>query len=274
MKKKIKGETAIFFSSLLYTITAVLIKSVSTKFDGFFISTIRFLIAIILGIAILKLKKMPFKVYDKKSWILRGVFGSTAMILYYVAIQITSSGRATLLFNTYPIFVAIFGYLFFKENITRKNIVSLVFCISGVLFVFYDGSHYYIWGDVLGLIGGLIAGIAIHYIKRSSEKNYPLIVYLSACFFGMVLFPFSIHQAVRLTLTSSILLFLIGTLSLSGQLAMTYGYRYVQATKGSIISYSAIPLTIFLSYFIGEEFKTRFFIGIALILTGLLINRK
>jgi drug/metabolite transporter (DMT)-like permease len=82
-----------------------------------------------------------FKIHDWKSWVLRGVFGSCSMVTCYWAIQITSSGRAVLLSNTYPLFVALYGFLFFHEKISWNRLAALVICFSGILLVFYDNAH-------------------------------------------------------------------------------------------------------------------------------------
>jgi drug/metabolite transporter (DMT)-like permease len=55
---------------------------------------------------------------------------------------------------------------------------------------------------------------------------------------------------------------------------MTYGFKFISSTRGSIATFSKIPMTIVLSLFIGEEFKLKFIIGTILIIIGLIINRK
>lgn len=268
------GKLNIFLSCIFYSIVAILVKFVSDKFDGIFISVCRYLTGIIIGLLVLKISRVPFKIRHKKSWILRGIIGSAAMILYFSAIQINSSGRATLLFYTYPVFVALSGYLFFKEQISKSSIISLIICIAGIILVFYDGSKYSLSGDLLGLSGGFLGGLTVHYIKKCSSNNHPVIVYLSACFFGLILLPFTCRQVVHLTWLSLVILLTIGALSLTGQVFMTYAYKYVSATTGSILSYLTIPLTILFSYFIGEELKTRFLLGIMLIIIGLILKRE
>ncbi len=274
MSNETKSEITMSLACFFYAFTAVIVKYVSYSFTGLFISLFRFITGIFLGLIVLKITKQPFKIHNKKTWLLRGIFGSIAMGCYYTAIQITSSGRATLLFNTYPIFVALFGFLFFKEKISINNVFSLILCLCGAIVVFYDGSKYNIAGDFISLAGGILGGITVHYIKKSREKNHPVIVYMAVCFIGLLLFPFTINQAVNITFPLLLFLCLISIFSFIAQVLMTYGYKFISATKGSIIFFLQIILTILLSFFIGEEFKLKFFIGIMLILLGLFINKK
>jgi len=267
------GSLSILLSCIFYSIMALLIKPLSSDFNGLFISGFRFLIGIGLGFFVLYISKKQFKIIDKKSWILRGVFGAISMIAYFVAVQFTSSGRATLLSNTYPIFVALFGGLFFGERLSVKNIASLFLCIIGIVFVFYDRNLYPIWGDILGLISGITGGIAIQYLKKSREYNNSIVIYLSACFFGILALPFSINQPLHFSMYTVGMLMAIGIFAFAGQILMTYGFKTVSATKGSILSYAGIPMTLMLSYwFLGEPMHAKFLVGIGFILAGLIMD--
>lgn len=274
IKDDIKGEITIFISNVFFAVTAILVKLVPGIFDGFFISFIRFLVGIVLCVLFMVILKNDFKVHGKVYWILRGLFGSGAMILYFVSIQITSSGRATLVTNTFPIFVALFGFLFFKEKIKLNNIISILICITGIVFVFYDGSSYSLFGDIFALIAAIMAGFAVIFLKGLRENNNTLIVYLPVCIFGLLLTTFSVKQAVNINIPVLIILTGTGIAAFLAQLFMTYGFKFVSSTRGSIMTFSKIPMTIGLSLFIGEEFKLKFIIGTVLIIIGLIINRK
>ncbi|HOV12914.1 MAG TPA: DMT family transporter [Spirochaetota bacterium] len=270
---KYKGEILLIFSSVLFAITAVFVKLSSAYFNGIFITSVRFVIGIILTIVIMKLLKIKFVIENLKDWILRGVFGSVAMVCFYLSISITSSGRAIMLCDTYPMFVALFGFIFFREKIFLNNIISLLFCLVGIVFIFYDRGTYNIIGDVLGLISGISSGMAIHYVRRSATNNHPSIVYLAACIIGLVFVPFSFSGKTDFNLISIILVITVGFFTFFAQYVMSFGYKYVTATKGSIIGYFQIPLTTFLSIIVlNETFRIKFIIGTVMIILGLLVN--
>ena len=272
MKQEIRGELSLVLSCLFFAAMAIFVKMAAAEFSGMFISAFRFASGLIIGGAFLALSKTPLKLAKKKILLVRGALGMSAMLMYYTAIQMTGSGRATLLLNTFPIFVAIFGALFFRQAINADKIFSIILCLSGVIFVFYDGSSYGVLGTGIGLAAGIIRGLVVHFIKKSAEANHPLVVYLVVCLYGLLLLPFSAHEATKVDTGALILLLVVSIFSLIAQFLMTYGYRHVEALKGSLISYLTIPLTVLLGYFMGEELHAKFFVGLGLIAIGLLVN--
>ena len=272
MKKETLGEFSLVLSCVFFACMAIFVKMAAGSFSGVFISAFRFVIGLLLGGLLLAFSRTPLKIARKKILAIRGALGMVAMLTYFIAIQMTGSGRATLLLNTFPIFVALFGALFFHQPINHSKILSIVFCMSGVIFVFYDGSKYSLLGNCIALSAGIVRGLVVHFIKKSAEANHPLVVYLVVCLYGLLLLPFSAHEASNINVTNFSLLLVVAVLSLVAQFLMTYGYRHVDALKGSLISYLTIPLTVLLGFLMGEELHARFFLGLALIAIGLVVN--
>jgi drug/metabolite transporter (DMT)-like permease len=268
-----KGEVYLFLSSLIFTIITLLVKIASAGFSGMFVATWRFIVGIIATLIVCKLFRISTKVENRFEWFIRGLVGSIAMVTFYLSIQLSTISRAALLCNTSPIFVAIFGYLFFKEKIRNSDVLSLLICFIGVIFIFYDRGIYSVQGDVLGLLSGIFSGIAIHYVKRSSMVNNSLIVYLSPCLFGLMFIPFTIREYPSFDSPSFIAVLVVGLLTVLAQFFMTSGYRCVNPTKGSVLNYLQIPLTILLGvFFTHDRFQFKFVIGMVLILAGLMVN--
>ncbi len=273
MNKKYLSYSMLYLSAVLFAVNSVIVKIAAENFSGLFISTIRFVFGIVFTVSAIFFTKEKFKIINKKYWLLRGIAGAIAMICFYVAIHLTSSGRTTLLEKIYPIFVTILGFLLYKEKITKNIVISLICCTVGVFFVLYDGSDYNIIGDLIALCSGIAASFAILFLKKGRETDSSLIIYLSPCLFGMVTLPFTFNEFANITLNGFVLLFFIGLLTFLAQVMMTYGYKEIPASKGSIIFYLETILTILLSLLIIDEILTvRFFIGFALVIIGLIIN--
>jgi drug/metabolite transporter (DMT)-like permease len=262
----------LYAASALFALNSVIVKIASRMYSGLFISSVRFLLGIVFISVSLLLWKKGFRIHNKKAWLLRGIAGAAAMISYYLAIHLTSSGRATLLVNTYPLFVAILGFLIFKEKISRNTIVSLVVCTTGVLLILNDGSNYNIYGDMIALGSGIASGFAIHFIKQSRETDNSIVIYLSPCLFGLAVLPLAYREFGIINPRGFALLFLIGLLSFLGQFFMAYGYKEILASKGSIIFYLETALAIAFSIFIDERLSARFFAGLGFIILGLILN--
>ncbi|HEX2958674.1 MAG TPA: DMT family transporter [Chitinispirillaceae bacterium] len=268
-----KGELYLFLSSLVFTIVTLLVKVASSGYSGMFVATWRFIVGIVTTIIVCKMFKISMKIENRKDWLIRGFFGSTAMVAFYLSIQMSTISRASLLCNTSPVFVAIFGFLFFKERIKSSDILSLTLCFLGVVFIFYDRGVYSIKGDIAGLLSAIFSGIAIHYVKKSSMVNNSLIVYMSPCILGLLFFPFTIHEYHKFEVYSFSAVLLVGLLTVLAQYFMTSGYRCVNPTKGSVLNYLQIPLTLILgAVFTHDPFPFKFLFGMILILSGLLVN--
>ncbi len=270
---KRKGELFLFLSSVVFTVITLLVKVASSGFSGMFVATWRFVVGIAATLIVCRLFGISTRIENRSEWFFRGVFGAAAMVAFYLSIQLSTISRAALLCNTSPVFVACFGFLFFRERIRRYDIVSLLLCLLGVVFIFYDRGVYSVKGDVLGLLSAVFSGLAIHYVKRSSMVNNALIVYLSPCLLGLLCIPFTLHEYSRFNVRAFYAVLLVGILTVLAQYFMTRGYRCVNPTKGSVLNYLQIPLTLVLGAFCTHDpFPLKFIIGMICILGGLVIN--
>jgi drug/metabolite transporter (DMT)-like permease len=273
MKKSYKGEIFIFISCLFFSIESIFVKFASNYHSGIFISFFKFSFGLILGILIILIWKKEILFNDKKDLLFRGLWGAASMICLYIAIKMSNSGRAILLNNTGPIFAGVFGFLFFKEKINLNIIMSLLFCIIGAILIFYDGSKSNLLGDIIALLSGITAGFAIHYIKKAGVNNSAIHIYLATCLIGILASSFSFKNITLISYYSFIFLFFLSLSIFLAQITMAYGFKFVEATKGSIIFFLKIPITLILSYiFLNEIINLKFIIGTLLIISGLFIN--
>jgi drug/metabolite transporter (DMT)-like permease len=268
-----KGEIQLLLSSVVFAVVTLFVKYASHNASGLFIATWRFMIGVIVIMAYVKLFRVGFKVENKIEWMMRGFFGATAMVTFYLSIQLSTISRASLLCNTSPVFVAMFGFIFFREKIRAADIVSLAICFTGIIFIFYDRQQYGLRGDILGLLSGALSGVAIHYVKKSSMVNHPLLVYFSPCLFGLLCVPFTFSEYRNITGNGFLLIILVGVLTLIAQFYMTRGYKLVNPTKGSVLNYLQIPLTIMIGVVLmHDSFPFKMIIGTVLIFAGLAVN--
>ncbi|HRY82047.1 MAG TPA: DMT family transporter, partial [Spirochaetia bacterium] len=179
------GILSLLAAAFLFALTTALVKLSSASLSGYLNSAMRFLVGIVLSAAAILTRSGKIRVTNRKDWVLRGLYGAVSMILSYLAIARTSGGRATLLGNTYPIFVALFAALFFRERLSRAAVPSLALCTLGSALVLNDGAGYPTTGDVLAILSAVFAGLALNHLKRARATEDPFTLYLSPCLFGL-----------------------------------------------------------------------------------------
>ncbi len=261
-------------SNLLFAATAICISFLSSRFDGYFTSFSRFAVGLVIGFVQLASMRKPFRVIRIKPWIGRGIFGSVSMTLYYLAIALGTPGRASLLNNTFPIFVAVIAIVVLRDKIRLNVIAGLFIAFSGVALVLWDGIHVSLWADLFGISSGILAGVSYHFNKAASKTEDPIVIYIGVCLVGLAVNAFSLPQIVSLDLPSAALLILAGFGGYFAQIAITIGLRDIPATEGSVHTFAKIPLTVFAGALLLHNVITaRFIAGTALLLSGLLLNQ-
>jgi drug/metabolite transporter (DMT)-like permease len=275
------GYAALYSAAFLFAFTSLLVKLASRYYSGLFVSATRFAAGAVLCASVLLLRYRSLRPARPGLVALRGAFGAVSMAMTYAAISLTGPGRAALLSNTYPLFVAVFGALFFGERLKARVFACVAICSCGAVLVMRDGSGASLAGDLLALGSAVFAGVAINFVRRATQTDNPFMLYLSPCLFGLPLF-FIVPEAGAGALGAALeaggmpgILFLAGSglFAFLAQALMAYGYRSVQAGRGSIVFYLETALTVLLGLaFAGERFNLRFGLGLALILGGLALN--
>jgi drug/metabolite transporter (DMT)-like permease len=277
--KPLKSPRAksIFFlqlSNVLFAITAIFISLLSPQFDGYFTSFCRFLVGALLGFSQLALTKKPFKVVRLKPWLGRGIFGAIGMVLYYVAISLGTPGRASLLNNTYPIFVALIAIFIMRDKVKPCTVIGLLLAFGGVALVLWDGAKVSLMADLIGLCSGTVAAVSYHFNKKASQTEDPIVIYLGVCLVGLLATAFSVPQALRLNWASAALLILAGMGGYFAQIAITIGLRDIDTTEGSVHTFVKIPLTVIAGWLVlSDPITARFILGTTLLLVGLLLDQ-
>jgi drug/metabolite transporter (DMT)-like permease len=273
--RRLRGEYWIMLSCLFFSGAILLVKELSAGLGGPAISLVRFAFGALACLVILRRHHAPFALADRRDWLLRGIVGAVAMVCQYIAVDLAGSGRATLLSDTYPVFVALFGFLLFRTPLSRTNLVGLLCCMIGLVFVFGDrGGNDSLPGHLAGLASGMLGGIAVHYIKRARRHNPVEMVYLSVCLFGTLLCLPAAPGLMAASTTDWLILLAIGALAMTGQFLMTHGYHLTSPNRGSIAGLTEVPITISASALLfGEPLGAGFLIGALILIGGLVVNQ-
>lgn len=272
---RVRGFAALYSAATIFAFTSLFVKLSSRYYSGVFVSGARFIIGTALCLIVLFAHYGGVKAKRPIVLIMRGLFGAASMAATYAAISLTGPGRAALLSNMYPLFVPVFGALFFKERFNPRTTASLVLCTIGAVLVVRDGSGAALSGDLLAIFSAVLAGVAVNFVRQATSTENPFLIYLSPCIFGLPVLLFAPQPSGLGGPIPLLLLFGVGGGAFIAQALMAYGYRAVPAGRGSVVFYWETALTVLLGVLLaGERFNLRFGLGLVLILTGLWLNRE
>lgn len=91
-------------------------------------------------------------------------------LCYFKAIDIAGVSIAAVLLYTSPLFLAIFSKVFYKENITRSKLFSLILCFIGAIMAVSGGRLDFQGLNAFGLFLGTLSAIA-YALMPTISKN-------------------------------------------------------------------------------------------------------
>ncbi len=178
---------------------------------------------------------------NKRLLFLRGLAGGIAVFITLLSITKLGLGKGMVLISSYPIFASVISAVFLKERLRLFDIGAILTAIVGIYFIAYEeqqGFSLLVFGkyELLAVLGGVIAGIAVVLIRKLHDTDDSLAIYFSQCAVGMWLVvgpAFSSEGAIGLN--GVFILLGIGATVSVGQLLMTEGFKYLQVKTGSLL---------------------------------------
>lgn len=260
------------FAATSFGIMAFTAKIASLRLSGPEVAFVRMAIGLLPIIVIPRYRRAALH-FDRLDLILyRGFFGGVAVMLYFLAIEHTSAGIATLLNYTAPIWSGTFSLLFLGERISPRVLIPLPVALTGISLVAHGSSlGMSIW-LVVGLISAVASGAAVTAIRAARRAENSWSVYASFCFFGMLVnLPLSIRSWRTPAGSEWIALVLTAAFAMCAQLLMTFSLRWVDAMTVGVISQLAVLVSMALgAVFLHEVITGTAAIGSVLTIAGVL----
>ncbi|MFS4491822.1 DMT family transporter [Maribacter sp. 2308TA10-17] len=217
---------------------------------------------------------IPILGKNRKLLITRGVFGSTSMLLFFMAVHYMPIGSAVALRYIAPIFAAVFAILILKENVRPIQWLFFVLSFLGVLVLKgFDDSIPPI-GLILVLLASVFSGLVYIVIRKIGPSEHPVvIVNYFMCIAFIVGGVLSIFNWKTPTLIDLLLLLSLGIFGYFGQLFMTKAFQMGETNVIAPIKYVEVVFAIIVGVgFLGETYTIWSFVGMAMIISGLLLN--
>ena len=136
--KQLPGPLLVFFGAFSLSFGGLIIKSFegATQWQILFWRTVFFLLIISIYLVITYKKNFFKSFYDSG---IPGFFGGLILSFgfcgYVFAMYNTTVANTNFIIQTQTIFLAIFGYFFLKEKISKTTLISIILAISGIILM-------------------------------------------------------------------------------------------------------------------------------------------
>ena len=272
--------------ALISALNGVLAKLLSEDMSA--LEIVFFRNAIGVALILYALKHTPPKLIGGKIHLLftRGLFGFSAMILFFYTITTIPLGEAITLNKTSPLFVTILAYYLLGEHLSKRTVLALFIGFMGIVFITKPFAMALSYEHILGILGGFFAAAAYTTIKTIKDIYDSRIIVLSFVGVGTLLpallfvlaefinapnaiaflFPAFVLPTSLKIWFFIIVMALVSTLS---QWLLTKAYSSSNLSIVGVISYTNIPFAIGFGFLLGDKFPDSLtFMGIALIILG------
>ena len=167
---KLPGPLLVFFGACSLSFGGLIVKSFegATLWQILFWRSL-FFILVVLIFLIFSYKKKIFKAFYNSGipGLLGGLILSTGFCGYVFAMYNTTVANTNFIIQTQTIFLAIFGYFFLKEKISRTTLISIFLAISGIiLMVGSDLEPGQISGNLAAFIMPISFAILILIVRK------------------------------------------------------------------------------------------------------------
>ena len=273
---KIPGPLLVFFGACSLSFGGLIVKSFegATLWQILFWRSLFFIMVVFIFLLI-SYKKKIFKAFYNSG--IPGIFGgiilSSGFCGYVFAMYNTTVANTNFIIQTQTIFLAIFGYFFLKEKISKITLVSIFLAISGIiLMVGSDLEPGQMSGNLAAFIMPVSFAILILIIRKYPNVDMvPLQLYagITAMIIGYI-----IAGKINISAHDIFLGFLAGFFQLGfGFILITIGARSTPSAMVGIIMLTEAVLGPFWAWlFINENSSFMVLIGGTIVIIAVLLQ--
>lgn len=183
-------------------------------------------------------------------------------ITFFLAIQAIADPSVTsFLGNLFPVFLSFLGITFLRERFTPVEAIGAVIALAGAFTISYSGdlsfSKFFIPGTGFVVMNTFFAATVSVIIKKNVHKTSPEVFNLNSngwVFIFFLIYFLNSGQSAAISSTAFVNIALGAFFgSLIGLLSFYYSYRYIEASRSSIIqSLKGIFVLIIAYFFFGN----------------------
>ena len=261
MSQKNQGILCIISAAFFFALMNLFVRlagDVPTIQKSFFRN---FIAAILAFIMLMRSKSSTHLTKENvKDLIMRSIGGTLGILCNFYAIDHLNIADASMLNKLSPFFAVIFSIFLLKEKTTRFEWSMLIIAFVGALFVIKPSFNLNSLPALIGVFGGLGAGLAYTYVRRLGTHGIkgPVIVFFFSCFSCIVTLPAILIHYAPMTTQQLITLILAGCAAAGGQVSITAAYTKAPASEISVFDYSQILFAALFGFLFLDQIPDHF----------------
>lgn len=242
----------------------------------------RFGLAIVMLGVMMLVQRKKFGVTRSELMLLAmlGVFMGSSSSSLFISFNYMDVGIASTLLFVYPVMVAVIMALLFKEKVTAATVISIALALGGIALLNQtsDGSALSTLGVLLVMVSSLTYAVYIVVVNKSRLRMSSVKLTFYVLIFGLLTilgYTFAMGETVQLLTTPHQWLFAAQLALMPTVLSlvlMAIAVKDIGSTPTAILG-ALEPITAVAIGCVcfGESFTMRLAVGIALILTAVLL---
>ena len=210
-------------------------------------------VAAIVAVAMLAKSKEGFRIkkssYGDLFW--RSICGTLGMVCNFYAVDHMRLADANILNKLSPFFAILMSIMILKEKANIVEWISVAVAFIGAVFVVKPAMNMQFVVAMIGVLGGLGAGMAYTFVRKLGKKGErgPVIVMFFSLFSCAFTLPFFLGQYQPMTGRQWLYLILAGGCAAGGQLSITKAYTKAPAKEISVFDYTQVLFAALLGFF-------------------------
>jgi drug/metabolite transporter (DMT)-like permease len=262
-----------FISTLAFSLANVFVKQVS-HIPAMEVVFFRTTIASTFCIIGLYRANADWRGSNRALLLLRGLFGTTALFLFFITLQNIPLASAMTIQYLSPIFTSIIAIFILSEKVRSMQWIFYAIAFSGVLLIEQIDTRVSVFFLVIGIFSAFCSGVAYNLVRSLRGREHPLTVVLHFQLVGVVVGGLSLFFEWKTPVGWDWLyLFLIGAFSQMGQVFLTNALQKERVAGVAIINYSGLIYALLIgSLVFGETQSAESLAGMLLVVFGVLLS--
>ncbi len=236
----------------------------------------RSIVSIVLSLVMLRKLKIHPLGNNRKVLLMRGVFGTIALSLFFYTLQYIPLASAVTIQYLSPIFTALFAAIFLKEKMQVKQWLYFGLSFAGVALLKGFDERVSFSFMLLGIVSAMFSGMAYTCIRRLKDSEHPVVVVF---YFPLVATPvmivLSYFNWVMPAGKDWLILLLMGIFTQIAQILMTKGLQSAVVNKIISMKYIGTLYALGFGYLLfGESYTLFSLTGIVMVIAGVVLNLR